>query len=67
MTPFYIVVRMSNTDLPLVTTVNLASQKKALEIASNQTKSEGVPHYVMECIAKVELPVPQPIVTMKGD
>lgn len=69
MTPFYFVVRehsQENNTMD-VQTRNIATQKEAMDSATERCKRTGIPHYVVEVIAKVELPKPEPIVTMKGD
>lgn len=69
MTPFYFVVRAHGTenDVMDVQTRNLATKKDALDAAVARNKITGLTHYVVEVIAKVELPKAEPIVTMKGD
>jgi hypothetical protein len=68
MNPFYIVARRHRDSADEVTTIskNLASQKEAIDLAKFHV-SPHIETYVFECVAKVEVPKPEPIVTMKGD
>lgn len=68
MTPLYIVVSYDyRNNLSQIQGTWISTQTEALRIAKEFTKKTGLMHYALETIAKVELPVPQPIVTMKGD
>ena len=67
MTPSYIVISTDSDGALYDVEYGLTNQKKALELAEETTVKYGRPSYVYELLAKVELPVPQPIVTMKGD
>ena len=67
MIPSYVVMSTDSDGSLYDVQYGLTNQKKALELAERTTVQYGRPSYVFECIAKVELPAPQPIVTMKGD
>lgn len=67
MTPFYIVMGTQKDGGLYKSGYPLASQKEALEEAKKLTIEMGLPSYVLETVAQVNLPKPEPIVTMKGD
>ena len=67
MTPFYIVLTTdANGCLQKVNDAH-TTQKAALEAAKEVTIKYNRRTYVLESIAQIELPQPEPIVTMKGD
>jgi hypothetical protein len=67
MTPFYIVVEAGKADQMVVRSICFHKQIEALALAKEITKRTGTPTWVVEAIASVVIPKPEPIVTMKGD
>lgn len=67
MTPSYIVIGTDNNGCLFDLEFGIPNQKKALEIAEQETKKYGRPSFVYECIARIDMPKPEPIVTMRGD
>lgn len=68
MTPFYVVARNNRNSIDEVTVIskNLATQKEALDFSKNHVTLYGS-MYIFECVGKVVIPRPEPVVEMKGD
>ena len=72
MIPFYIVMWSQKTCSQEGHTLlkygpSMASKREALEVARKVCIERNTNTYVFEAVAKMELPKPEPIVTMKGD
>lgn len=67
MTPSYVVMSLDSDGALYDVDCGITNQKKALELAEQTTKKYGRPSFVYECIARIDMPKPEPIVTMKGD
>jgi hypothetical protein len=67
MTPFYMVVATNKDGELQKVGACITTQQQALQTAKDHCIKYNQKTYVFETIAQIELPKPQPIVTMKGD